>query len=187
MNDKLRQVSQRIVELREILELSRAEVAQKSGLTLADYTAYETAEADMPISALYAVATVLGVDPTVLLTGEGPKMQTYTLVRQGKGATVERYKEYVFTSLAFNYIGREMEPMIVTLEQKERPPHLVTHKGQEFNLVLEGSIAVLIDQHRFVLNAGDSIYFDPTHPHGQESVSPVSKFLTVINETSTRL
>ena len=133
------------------------------------------------------MASVLGVDPTVLLTGEGPKMQTYTIVRQGNGATVERYKEYVFTSLAFNYIDREMEPMIVTLEKKERPPHLVTHRGQEFNFVLEGSIAVLIDGHRFVLNAGDSIYFDPTHPHGQESVSPRSRFLTVINETSTKL
>ena len=49
-----------------------------------------------------------------------------------------------------------------------RCPKLITHKGQEFNLVLEGTVIVTLGDKEFVsVNAGDSIYFNPTIPHGQ--------------------
>lgn len=184
MNDKMQQISARIRELRDILELSADEVAEQSGLKTEEYLAYEQARADMPISALYAVANTLGVDATVLLTGEMPRMNRYTVVRQGKGVTVERYKGYDFTSLAFNYIDREMEPMLVNLSKKDGRAELVTHKGNEFNYVLTGTVEVTVGGNCFVLNAGDSIYFDPALPHGQSAVSDEAKFLTVINENS---
>lgn len=184
MNDKMQQISARIRELREILELSAEEVAAQGGLKPDEYLAYEQAQADMPISALYAVANTLGVDATVLLTGETPRMSRYTVVRQGKGVTVERYKGYGFTSLAFNYIDREMEPMLVNLSKKDGRAELVTHKGNEFNYVLKGTVEVTVGGNSFVLNAGDSIYFDPALPHGQAAVSDEAEFLTVINENS---
>ncbi len=184
MNDKMKQISARIRELREILELSADEVAERSGIAPEEYVAYEQARADMPISALYAVANVLNVDATVLLTGDTPRMNQYTVVRQGKGVTVERYQGYDFTSLAFNYIGREMEPMIVNLSKADERAEHVTHKGNEFNYILEGSVEVTVGSQAFVLHAGDSIYFDPSIPHGQAAVSAHARFLTVINENS---
>ncbi len=72
MNQHVAEVAQRIKELREILEISKEEVASKAGIALEDYIKYESAELDIPISAIYATAEVLSVDPTVLLTGEAP-------------------------------------------------------------------------------------------------------------------
>lgn len=181
MNEQVMLIASRIKELREIMELSRTETAQKLGLSLEEYTNYEEGKTDIPIGVLYNVADVLGVDPTVLLTGSDPKMSSYTIVRQGNGVSVERYKGYQFTSLAFNFIGRELEPMIVTLNPTEQM-ELVTHPGQEFNYVLEGSVIVVIGSREFKLEAGDSIYFDPSLPHGQKTTDPMAKFLTVINE-----
>ena len=60
------------------------------------------------------------------------------LVRAGGGIDVERYAGYRFSSLAYNFIEREMEPMIVTLAPSEKPA-LVSHEGQEFNYVLQGT------------------------------------------------
>ena len=130
---------------------------------------------------LYGVAAELRVDPTELLTGEAPRMDEYTIVRGGNGVSVERYPGYAFTSLAFNYKHRDMEPMIVTLSPNEEA-ELVTHGGQEFNYVLEGSIKVVIEGREFILNKGDSIYFNPALPHGQRAVGGQAKFLTIINE-----
>ena len=52
-------------------------------------------------------------------------MNDYTIVRKGQGVEIERYKGYKFRSLAFNYIGRQFDPMVVDLEPMETPPELV--------------------------------------------------------------
>lgn len=181
MNEQLRQIGARIRELREILDITPEQTAHRVGVELEKYLEYETGRADIPIGVLYGVATMFGVDPTELLTGEEPRMDEYTIVRGGCGVKIERYAGYSFSSLAFNYKNRDMEPMIVTLSHTDQA-ELVTHAGQEFNYVLEGGIKVVLGKKEFSLAAGDSIYFNPSIPHGQRAVTPEAKFLTVINE-----
>ncbi len=182
MLPQVQQIAARVRELRSILEMDAAVIAEKIGVDLNTYNNYENAVTDIPVGKLYAIATVMGVDPTVLLLGDEPRMEDYTLVRAGTGLDVERYTGYKFSSLAYNYRGREMEPMIVTLNPTDTTPDLVCHAGQEFNMVLEGTIAVHIGDHEHILKPGDSIYFNPSIPHGQRAIGTVSKFLTVINE-----
>ena len=115
MNSQVQQIVDRIKELREILEVTQQQVADAVKVPIDEYVKYENGVSDIPIGVLYAIADYLKVDPTELLTGECPRMTSYTIVRGGKGVSVERYKGYKFTSLAFNYINRDMEPMIVAL------------------------------------------------------------------------
>lgn len=182
MNDALLQIPARIKELREILDVSVEEMAEKLNIPPAQYVGFEDGTRDIPISTLYEIAAILNTDPTVLLTGEDPRMNTYTVVRRGDGVNVDRYPGYNFESLAFNFINRTMEPLLVTLDEDDEKPALVMHTGQEFNLVLEGTVEVTVGKNRFLLNAGDSIYFNPQIPHGQAAVNGRARFLTVINE-----
>ncbi len=170
MNDELLQIPKRIKELREILEISITEMAEKLNISHDEYEKYESGEKDIPVSALYAIAAALGTDCTVLMTGESPRMDSYTIVRRGDGVRVDRYSGYYIESLAFNFKNRQMEPA------------LVMHSGQEFNLVLEGKVKVTVGKNSFILNEGDAIYFDPNLPHGQAAVDGRTRFLTVINE-----
>ncbi|MCC8181235.1 MAG: XRE family transcriptional regulator, partial [Planctomycetes bacterium] len=170
MNEQIKMISARIRELREILDLTPEEVATKVGIPTEQYLAYENASADIPIGVLYGVAGEFGIDPTVLLIGDGPRMDEYTIVRGGNGIKIERYAGYSFSALAFNFKNRDMDPMIVTLSHTD-VAELVTHSGQEFNYVLEGTIKVVIGKREFTLNAGDSIYFNPVIPHGQRAVT----------------
>ena len=181
MNDYIRQISDRIRELRDILDLTAEDVALKLRIDTDEYLAYENGEKDIPISMLYEVAAYFKVDPTVLMTGDVPRMDDYTVVRGGNGIKVERYPGYSFSALAFNYKHRIMDPMIVTLSRSETA-ELVKHSGQEFNYVIEGSIMVTVGSREFRLDAGDSIYFCPEKPHGQRAVTETAKFLTVIAE-----
>ena len=184
MNKTMTMIDRRVRELREILGLTKHEVADKAGIPYEEYLAYDSGEKDLPVSAMYAIAAALGVDPTELLTGESPKMSKYTVVRAGQGTRVERYSDYTFSSLATNYIRREMEPMLVDLKLQDAPPQIVIHKGQEFNYVLAGTVKVYVGERTFELEAGDSIYFDATLPHGQAAVTETARFLTVINDPS---
>jgi mannose-6-phosphate isomerase-like protein (cupin superfamily) len=70
--------------------------------------------------------------------------------------------------------------MIVELIPCYTPAKPVTHGGQEFNMVLEGRMKMIIGNHQFILETGDSIYFDPNIPHAQHPDGVPARFLTVI-------
>jgi transcriptional regulator with XRE-family HTH domain len=94
------QIPGRIRELREIEEISAIDMAKDIGIGPEDYTKYESGEKDIPISVLYKIALCLGVDATVLLTGEAPRMESASVCRKGQGVQIERYPGYEFSSLA---------------------------------------------------------------------------------------
>jgi len=183
MNENLLMISSRIRELREILDIKAADLAARIGVTPDTYAQYEAGALDIPISKLYDIAFQLGTDMTVLLTGEQPRMDTHCIVRAGRGIDIERYPGYKYSSIAFNFKNREMEPLLVTLSPEDESALPVVHDGQEFNYVLEGTVRVTLGKNSYDLRAGDSIYFDPRIPHGQSAVGGTAKFLTVIKES----
>ncbi len=115
--------------------------------------------------------------------GEEPHMRSYFLTRKGQGQHVERRKAYNYESLASGFQGRKAEPFIVTVEPKpaDAPQEMNSHPGQEFNMVLEGSMDLSIGNKVLTLDEGDSIYFDATQPHGMRPVGNQKvKFLAII-------
>lgn len=179
--DKLKQVTDRIRYLRDILDYTEEEVAEKLGISTELYKEYESGAKDIPISMMYGVAAIFGVEATEILTGEAPRMQDYTVTRKGQGINIDRYKGYSFEALAHNYIDKNKEPMLVTIELSDGTPELVSHGGQEFNYVLEGTVGVVIGKKTVTLETGDCVYFDPSIPHGQFAVNGTAKFLTIID------
>jgi len=182
MDEKLLQISTRIRELREILEISALTIAEKVGIPYETYIGYEEGKIDIPISILYEIASQLNTDLTVLLTGESPRMDTHSVVRANNGINIERFPGYSYSGLAINFKNRVMEPLLVTIDPDDEPAPLVIHGGQEFNYILEGCVRVTIGKNSIDLNVGDSIYFNPQIPHAQAAVGGTAKFLTVINE-----
>jgi len=182
MNEKAAHVPERIKELREILEISALDMAKDSGLPFETYSKYENGELDIPISVLYTIAGRLGTDVTVLLTGEEARMESAAVCRKGKGVQIERYQGYGFSSLAYNFKRRTMEPLLVTLDSLKPCTAQVSHSGQEFNFVIEGEVKVTIVKAEYILCCGDSIYFDARLPHSQIAVNGTAQFLTVIQE-----
>ncbi|MDR1506358.1 MAG: cupin domain-containing protein [Treponema sp.] len=178
----LAQIPGRIRELREIEEISAIDAARDIGISPGDYDKYESGEKDIPISVLYKIAQCLGVDATVLLTGEDPRMESASVCRKGQGVQIERYPGYEYSSLAYNFRGRTLEPLLVYLDPSKEDAPPVTHFGQEFNYVTEGSVKVTVGGREYILDEGDSIYFDAGLPHGQCAVKGPARFITIIQE-----
>ena len=182
VNEQIKQIAQRIKYLRDAVDMSEQEVANAISISLDEYLAYENGEKDIPISVIYASAAALGVDATELILGEAPRMAEYCVTRKDAGVMIERYPGYSFEALAHNFIGRDKEPMIVTLSAGDKRSPLVSHSGQEFNYVLEGVVEVTVGTRTMRLEAGDSIYFNASLPHGQHTDIGTAKFLTIIEK-----
>jgi mannose-6-phosphate isomerase-like protein (cupin superfamily) len=176
------EIASRIRELRESADVPAADAATRLGLDLPEYQNIESGVLDAPISVLYGIAGMFGVDMTDLLTGKSPNLHRYCVVRSGGGPEIERFPGYRFQSLAFDFQNRLFEPLMVTLDpDKNSSIALVTHGGQEFNFVLSGRVRVVLGGKTVDLETGDSIFFDPTIPHGQLALDEAAAaFLTII-------
>ena len=183
MNKQIEEIAQRLCGLRDILEISVAEMAEVCHVSKEEYIGYETGKKDIPVSALQNISRHFNVELTALLFGAEPNVSTYFLTRAGQGTALERSSFYKYQSLAAEFAHRKADPFVVTVEPKPEgtPIHLNNHDGQEFNYVLEGSMQISIDGKDLQLNAGDSLYFDATKRHGMQALNdaPV-KFLAII-------
>jgi quercetin dioxygenase-like cupin family protein len=183
MQEKVRQVANRIRELREIFGVPAATLAQELTLSTEEYQQYESGAGDIPVGVLYQIAHRFNVELTALLTGEEPRLHAYALTRSGQGASVDRRQAYKYQSLAFNFVRKKAEPFLVTVESKPAgsPDHLNSHPGQEFNYVLEGDLRVMLGSHEVILHAGDALFFDSGVPHGMQALEgKPARFLAII-------
>lgn len=180
---ELKEIGARITWLREACEVSQKDMAAELDVDEETYREWEQTGKDIPISAIYHMATKFGVEFTEILTGTAAKLDTYQVVRKGCGREIDRYPGYHYDDLAWRFTGKIMQPLQVVLDPSDEPAKLVTHPGQEFNVVIEGAVAVVWEDKEFILEAGDSIYFNPTHPHGQRCASDTpATFITIIAE-----
>ena len=180
---ELLEIGERMKGLREACDYTAEEMAADLGVDLDRYLRWEATGAGVPISAVYHMARKFGVEFTEILTGTAAKLNTFHVVRAGQGREVERYPGYHFEDLAFRYQNKIMQPLEVTINPSDEPAKLVQHSGQEFNLVLEGSLIVVWGDRELRLEPGDSIYFNPTIPHGQRCAGTIpARFVTIIAE-----
>jgi transcriptional regulator with XRE-family HTH domain len=48
----------------------------------------------------------------------------------------------------------------------------ISHEGEECGIVLQGTMELTVDDETFIVEAGDSIYFDAGRPHSWRSTGP---------------
>jgi quercetin dioxygenase-like cupin family protein/DNA-binding XRE family transcriptional regulator len=180
---QFKELAHRIAGLRDACGYSVEDFADELGVDREVYRAYEESGFDVPASLLMHIANVCKVDMAVLLTGNSTHLNTYQVVRAGTGRVVDRFPGYHFQDLAYNYIGKVMQPLLVTLDPSDEPAELVSHAGQEFNYVTQGVIKLVFADREIELKVGDSVYFNPQIPHGQRCGSDEpATFVTMITE-----
>ena len=171
---QLMEIASRIKEMREIMGWSVEEMAEKTEVSVEKYLAFETASADIPFSFIHKCALLFDVELTELLEGHSARLSSYTVTRKGKGQRTAKEEGIDIANLAPKFKDKLAEPYWVKYEyspsQQNKPIELATHSGQEFDLVLSGSLKVQIGNHTEILNEGDSIFYNSSTPHGMIAV-----------------
>jgi len=171
---KIREMAARIRELREIEGLTPAMMADKTGVTVEEYTRCEAGKSDLNFAFIYRCAQALNVNVTDIIEGYSPKLKSFTVTRRGQGQQIAQAHGMTYYNLAYAFQNRIAEPLYVRSvydpAAQQQDIELTSHDGQELDLVLEGQLMVQIGEHREVLGPGDSIYFDSETPHGMIAV-----------------
>ena len=187
-NGQITQIAMRIRDLRDIQDLTTAQMAEKTGISQKEYEAYETGTVDFSFSHLFNIAEALDVDISDLLTGESPKLHGYVLTRKGQGLKFNRRSQYVYHHLAYNFRDKLAEPFIVTVGEDKpgtvKEAH--SHEGQEFDYVLEGTLKIVLAGVELYLKAGDSLYYDSALPHVMYAVEGDCRFIAVVVKEGAR-
>ncbi|MBR5570657.1 MAG: AMP-binding protein [Oscillospiraceae bacterium] len=175
MDYKIREVADRIRELRTISGFTVEEMAQRTGVPVEEYNQYESGSRNMSIAFLYRCVLIFGVDFSDLLEGRSAKLRNYALTRKGDGQRIEEAHHMIGYNLAPDFRNRIALPLYMELSYKEGAEYedieLVTHEGQECDIVIRGQMKIQIGANTEILNPGDCIYYDSSIPHGMIAVN----------------
>ena len=177
-----KEIAPRLRGLRDSMDLSAEAMAGDLGLPVEEVEKYESGEIEIPVSYLFRVAQKYHVDLTVLISGDEAHLHDYSLVKSGKGLSVERRKDYDYKSLAYRLLDRKMEPFYIKVPPKNVEDLSYSHhEGQEFIYMLKGRLEIYLGDKIFVMEPGDSFYFDSSTPHALRALDAANaEFLDVI-------
>ena len=179
-------VGERVKRVREERELTLQDISQRTGLDVAFLEQVENGNVAPPLGIVIKLAKALDLKMGYFISGEEDR--PYTIVRKNDRKVVSRYSSkegkyygYGYESLAPHKKDRHMEPFLVSLEPSKTDEERSAHDGQEFIYVLEGAMEVRLGEEIYVLEPGDSIYYDSTVPHlVKNRGSDVTRILAVL-------
>lgn len=173
-NEKLLNTAKRICEMREIMGYTPEFMAQNTDLSVEEYLNYEKGKTDFPFTFLHKCAQIFNIDINILTDDKSARLTSYTITRNGKGITTAKEDGIEIKDLAPMFRKKYAEPYFVKYEYnadiQDKPIHLTSHPGQEFDLIISGKLKVQIGEKIELLEKGDSIYYNSSTPHGMIAV-----------------
>jgi transcriptional regulator with XRE-family HTH domain len=171
-----KRIVENIKKVRINRQMSLGQVAKRSGLTKGYLSKIENSHKAPPFSTLFKVAKALDVDLALLISederSKDPGDVKLCIVRanEGKGISPKvNLHDFYYESLAYKKLGKIMEPFIV-MPSFDKKPHPFTHDGEEFMHIFEGPFEFIYGDETYILEKGDSIYFDSSVPHCGRSI-----------------
>ncbi len=177
-----KEIAPRLQGLRDALDITIETMAQDLDVSVDEVATFESGTVEIPVSYLFRVAQKYHVDLTVLISGDEAHLHNYSMVKSGNGLAVERRKDYDYKSLAYRFLDRKMEPFYIKVPPKDvENLHYSHHQGQEFIYMLKGRLEIHLGEQVFIMEPGDSFYFDSATPHALRALGDRdAEFLDVI-------
>lgn len=159
-------VGERLQAIRKLKGLSQRELAKRAGVTNSTISMIEKNSVSPSISSL---RKVLGGIPMSMmeffsedLLPENPTQVVYKaheLIDISDGAVTMKLVGNGHPSRAIAFLNEIYPPGADTGEE------MLTHDGEETGILLEGKLELVVGMETFILEAGDSYYFESTKPH----------------------
>jgi transcriptional regulator with XRE-family HTH domain len=181
-------VGSKVKSIREAKKITIEQVSERSGLTLEQIEIIEQNQNLPSLAPLIKIARVLGVrlgtflddndniGPVVCRKEDKPESISFS------SETANSHNHLNFFALAQTKAGRHMEPFLIDIDSASKNGYqLSSHEGEEFIFVLEGQIEITYGKNKYVLNAGDSIYYDSIVDHNVHAANESkAKMLAVV-------
>lgn len=164
-------VTEKINKLCADRKMSEEELAEGAGLTVEQVKRICRSNLIPSLASLIKIARALGVRLGTFLDDSeevGPVVHRHSPAMEEATFTSHQTSPNAhmdFVSLAGRKAGRNMEPFLVHIQSGNGKESFSSHEGEEFLYVLEGSITVRYGREEYILQQGDSIYYDSIVDH----------------------
>lgn len=168
----VKNVGGKIKQIRELKNITIEQLAERSSLDSEQIKLIEENIILPSLSPLIKIARALSVRLGTFLDDSeqlGPVLSRSN--EKNKSASFsnknsEARSHLDFFALASDKSGRHMEPFMVEIHPAALSDYKTsTHEGEEFIFVLEGKVSVTYGKENYVLDKGDSIYYDSIVEH----------------------
>ncbi len=163
-------MGERIRKLREMQSFSLEDFSAASGVPVERLKRIEAQEELPDLGTVVKISRALKIGTGFLL--DEASGYSYSIVRKVDRQNIERHgtgrsdrPNYEYQSLASGIRDRHMETFLVTLTGDEENEELSRHDGEEFIMVMEGKIKVVLGDKEELLGPGDTIYYLASIPH----------------------
>jgi transcriptional regulator with XRE-family HTH domain len=173
----------RIRRLRQRQQRTLQEIADECGFTRSLLSKIETGRTVPPVATLSRIAAALAVSVSALM-GESQATTTHHVgARDVAGQRlVKTAKGYSFFPFASGHTEKLMQPFLFVARKGAMKGGALSHTGEEFVYVLEGSMKYRIGPVEYALSPGDSLYFDSSEPHDVTPTTDVVTYLAIFVE-----
>ena len=170
-------LGQKIKTLRQRKGLSVQQMAEKSSLSVPLLSQVESEVVAPPVATLLKISRALNVNIGYFFQEEESGKRAVVVRKNERKQVFRRIHEdpskvgYYYESLAYPKADKHMEPFQVQFGiLKKEDLIFFNHKGEEFVFVLEGQLECNYEDETFLLDPGDSLYFDSSFPHAFRAV-----------------
>ena len=173
--------------LRRHLEITVAELAERANVSVGMLSKIENGLTSPSLTTLQSLAHALGVPISQLLRRFEEERNAHQ-VRAGEGVERERrgtragHQYALLGYLGSNRSGVIVEPYMITLTDESDVFPTFQHEGLEYLYMVEGTIEYRHADAVYLMEPGDSLFFDADAPHGPERlVALPARYLSVIS------
>ncbi|MEM1300004.1 MAG: XRE family transcriptional regulator [Pseudomonadota bacterium] len=162
-------VGAQVRALRQALGITLTDLAAAASVSTGMLSKIENGQTSPSLGTLQALAAALNMPLGSFFTSFDEKREA-TFVRAGEGLTIERRgsaKGHKYQLLGHGVRSKvQVEPFLITLDADSDAFPIFQHEGTEFIYMLEGEVAYAHGDQTYVLQPGDSLYFDAGAAHG---------------------
>jgi len=169
-NEDVTPIGKRLGEIRKMQHMSLEQFAKISGIKQSKLKDIEDQKILPDLGTIVKLSKALRIGTSFLLGQESG--YSYSVVREKERQKINRFStgsaerpNYQYQSLAQGIKDKHMEAFLVTLSPDAGSAELSSHDGEEFLVVMEGTIKVILGNKEETLAEGDSIYYHATIPH----------------------
>lgn len=157
-------VGRRIRALRLERNLSLADLALSSGISIGALSQIERGMSSLRVRVIWPLAAALDVEPSALIADDGDAASDLYCVRAGRRKSLPVRSEGIAKEL-LSPPGAALTGLMVAVEPDGGTAEAYAHAGNEFGYVLAGEVELTIDAAAYRLKKGDSFAFKSTLTH----------------------
>jgi transcriptional regulator with XRE-family HTH domain len=169
-------IGKKIRDLRKKAGLVLQDLSDRTGLSKPLLSQIEKEVVSPPIATLLKISKALNINISFFFQ-DNTLEEKVVLVRKDESKVIDsrffgrEESGYYYEALAYKKSKKYMEPFLVEFKRKrENQLSYFSHDGEEFIYLLEGTLEFRTEDQQYILQPGDSLYFESSAPHAYRAM-----------------